>query len=175
MKLSSEHCPKKTFLYYDFNDYLANLLSWHDIESTMDQAYDDLFHSISSPPPHVVQNPFDTCFLHEFRGLDPSKLFVDRGEEGRYLFALHVDFFNPEGMCIHGASTSSGIISMACLNLPLNIQYKPENLYLAGIIPGPKQPSLENLNHYIRLLVQDLVVSWERGVWYSKTAKFPDG
>lgn len=150
MKPSSEHCPKKTFLYYDFNNYLANLLSQHNIKSTMDQACDDLFHSVSSPPPHVVQNPFKAHFL----GSDPSKLFVDRGEEGRYLFTLHVDFFNLEGIHVHGASMSLGIISMACLDLPLDIQYKPENLYLAGIIPRPKQPSLENLNHYICPLVQ---------------------
>ncbi|KIN93292.1 hypothetical protein M404DRAFT_93266, partial [Pisolithus tinctorius Marx 270] len=53
---------------------------------------------------------------------------------------------------------------------------KPENLYLAaGIIPGPKQPSLEKLNHYIRPLIDDLLVAWERGIRFSKTAKFPDG
>ncbi|KIJ65076.1 hypothetical protein HYDPIDRAFT_57405, partial [Hydnomerulius pinastri MD-312] len=66
-------------------------------------------------------------------------------------------------------------ISMACLNLPLDIRYKPENMYLAGIIPGPKQPSLENLNHYIRPLMLDLAASWERGVHYSKTANHPNG
>lgn len=64
---------------------------------------------------------------------------------------------------------------MVCLNLPLDIWYKSENLYLASIIPGPKQPSLSNLNHYICPLMQDLAASWERGVWYSKTVKFPSG
>ncbi|KAF9228564.1 hypothetical protein BS17DRAFT_658857, partial [Gyrodon lividus] len=96
-----------------------------------------------------IKNPFEAQFLHEFGGRIPGKLFIDRGDEGRYAFALHVDFFNPEGMKLQGAKTSSGIISMACLNLPLDIRYKPENLYLAGIIPGPSQPSLKNLNHYI--------------------------
>ena len=62
-------------------------------------------------------------------------------------------------MTVRGASTSSGIISMACLNLPLDVRYKPENMYLAGIIPGPKQPSLENLNHYIRPLIAQLAIS----------------
>ncbi|KAG2746128.1 hypothetical protein P692DRAFT_20739319 [Suillus brevipes Sb2] len=96
-----------------------------------------------------MKNAFKAQFLHQFRGPEPGLLFIDRGEEGHYAFALHVDFFNPEGMNLHGASTSSGIISMACLNLPSDIRYKPENMYLAGIIPGPKQPSLEHLNHYI--------------------------
>lgn len=48
-------------------------------------------------------------------------------------------------------------------------------MYLAGIIPGPKQPSLEHLNHYIRLLIDDMVDSWECGINVSKTACFPTG
>jgi hypothetical protein len=89
-----------------------------------------------------------------FEGSTPGRLFVDRpGKEGRYLFALNVDFFNSEGMTIRGASTSSGIIAAACLNLPLEIRYKPENMYLAGVIPGPKEPRLMELNHYMRPVV----------------------
>lgn len=167
--------PKKAFVYHDFNDYLANLLSRSDIEVLMDHSCDELAASLSSPKPHFVKNVFDAQFLREFGGPDPPKLFIDRCGEGRYAFALHVDFFNPEGMNLRGASTSSGIISMACLNLPLDIRYKPENMYLAGIIPGPKQPSLENLNHYIRPLMKDLAVSWERGVRFSRTANYPEG
>ncbi|KIK31569.1 hypothetical protein CY34DRAFT_62627, partial [Suillus luteus UH-Slu-Lm8-n1] len=52
---------------------------------------------------------------------------------------------------------------------------KPENMYLAGVIPGPKQPSLENLNHYIRPLIDDLVDAWQRGIKFSKTACYPHG
>ena len=100
---------------------------------------------------------------------------MDRGDEGHYAFSLHIDFFNPQGMTVWGASTSSGIISMACLNLPLDMRYKPENMYLAGIIPGPKQPSLENLNHYIHPLIAQLAISWKQGVRYSRTANHPGG
>jgi len=167
--------PKKMYTYHDFNNYLANLLARRDIEMLMDQPCDDLVESLSSPPPWFIKNPFDAQFLHTFNGPEPGKPFVDRGDEGCYVFALHIDFFNPEGMTQHGSSMSSGIISMACLNLPLDVQYKPENMYLAGIIPGPKQPSLENLNHYIRPLITDLVASWEHGVWYSTTTNHLNG
>ncbi|KAG2335990.1 hypothetical protein BDR05DRAFT_897382 [Suillus weaverae] len=78
-------------------------------------------------------------------------------------------------MNLHGASKSSGIISMACLNLPSDIRYKPENMYLAGIIPCPKQPSLEHLNHYIQPLINDMVDSWECSIKFSNTACFPTG
>jgi hypothetical protein len=115
-----------------------------------------------------------TQFLCQFGGPQPDSLFVDRGEEGCYAFALHVDFFNPEGLNIHGASTSSGIISMACLNLPVDIRYKLENMYLAGIILGAaviEEPeSLHSTNQF-----SDLVDTWHRGIKFSKTACYPNG
>ncbi|KIK20353.1 hypothetical protein PISMIDRAFT_105907, partial [Pisolithus microcarpus 441] len=117
MATDGKRCPKKTFVYHDFKDYLATLTSRGDMERVMDEACDDLHASLSSPP-RIVKNPFEARFLREFHGPNPRKLFVDRGDEGRYAFALHVDFFHPEGMKVRGPSTSSGIISMACLNLP---------------------------------------------------------
>ncbi|KAG2063521.1 hypothetical protein BDR04DRAFT_1131083 [Suillus decipiens] len=69
---------------------------------------------------------------------------------------------------------SCGIISMACLNLPSDIRYKLENMYLAGIIPSPKQLCLENLNHYIRPLINDLVDAWDCGIKVSKTTCYPN-
>ena len=74
---------------------------------------------------------------------------------------FHVDFFNSEGMTIYRATTSSGIIAAACLNLPLEICYKAENMYLVGVIPGPKEPHLMELNHYIRPVVDQLSDSWK--------------
>ncbi|KAF8583264.1 hypothetical protein K439DRAFT_1349123 [Ramaria rubella] len=72
-------------------------------------------------------------------------------------------------------STSCGIISMVCLNLPLSICYKPENMYIAGIINGPREPQLLAINHHMRPLVDDLALSWQRSVWFSKTAMCPSG
>ncbi|KAG2738848.1 hypothetical protein P692DRAFT_20758511, partial [Suillus brevipes Sb2] len=80
--------PMKTFIYHDFKDYLAGLLSRADIEAAMDQACDDLQDSINSPHPAFMKNAFEAQFLRQFCGPQPSSLFIDRGEEGRYAFAL---------------------------------------------------------------------------------------
>ncbi|KIJ31081.1 hypothetical protein M422DRAFT_81460, partial [Sphaerobolus stellatus SS14] len=61
-------------------------------------------------------------------------------------------------------------ISMACLNLPLDICFKAENMYIAGIIPGPEELHKTELNHYFRPLIDDLVVSYMTGVQFTKTA-----
>lgn len=167
--------PIKPFVYHSFHDYLASLLSRKDLEIAMNKSCDDLMKDVGNSPPEYVKDVWEAQFLRTFNyPTDRQTLFIDRGEEGRFAFSLNIDFFNIEGMRIHGATTSTGLISMACLNLPPEIRYKPENLY-AAIIPGPHQPSLTDLNHYVRPLVDDMVESWERGVRYSRTATRPSG
>ena len=169
--------PLKPYIVADFHDYLANLLSREDLESVMDRRCDDLMASIrrNSQPPSYVSDVFDAKFLRTFEGPEVGKLFIDRpGHEGRYLFALNVDFFATEGMHLRGSSSSSGVIAAACLNLPADIRYKREYMYLA-IIPGPNQPHLTDLNHYIRRVVDQFVVSWERRVHFTQTANHPTG
>ncbi|KAN0088654.1 hypothetical protein V8E55_005711 [Tylopilus felleus] len=34
-------------------------------------------------------------------------------------------------------------------------------MYLASVISGPKQPSLDNLNHYMQPLINDMVDAWD--------------
>jgi len=170
---SQQREPIKPFVYHHFADYLAGLISQHEEE--MDKACDDCVQSLQHPPPTFINNVFDADFIRTFKGPDSKTLFIDRpGKEGRYLFALNIDFFNSEGLRVHGATTSCGIISMACLNLPLDIRYKPENMYL-GIIPGPSEPLLTDLNHYMRPIINDMVDSWDKGIHFTQTPSEPDG
>ncbi|KAF8576081.1 hypothetical protein K439DRAFT_1368184, partial [Ramaria rubella] len=52
---------------------------------------------------------------------------------------------------------------------PLSICYRLENMYIVGIINGPREPQLSAINHYMQPLVDDLALLWQRGVWFSKT------
>lgn len=168
---------QKSFVYHHFHDYVASLLARADLEDYIDQACDRVMESVNkkSSPPTFIKDFFDGEYVHSFNGPD-HKLFVDRPDgEGRLFFVFNVDFFSAEGQTIRGPSASIGLISGACLNLPLSIRYQPQNMYLAGIIPGPKEPSKTELNNYLRCLVDDLLVSWERGVRYSRTARHTNG
>ena len=173
--LTTRTKPRKTFVYHSFHDYLSGLLSRPDLEFLMDKSCDDFMRSLNEPRPAFTTNVFEADFLRTFSGPQSGKLFLDREEEGRYGFTLNVDFFNVEGMRTRGATTSCGIISMACLNLPADLRYKPENMYLAGIIPGPREPHLTEINHYTKPLIDDLVESWERGVRFSRTGLHRNG
>ncbi|TFK82784.1 hypothetical protein K466DRAFT_448463, partial [Polyporus arcularius HHB13444] len=56
------------------------------------------------------------------------------------------------------------------LNLPPAIRYAPENIYLAGIIPGPREPRLEELNRLLTPLVDELLTLWTRGLYLTRTS-----
>ncbi len=167
----------KTYVYNEFHDYVASLLSRKDLEDSIDSACDEAMASISNGnSPSAIENIFQADFVREFKGPDEEKLFIDRtAQEARLIFVFNVDFFSAEGQTIHGATASCGLVSAACLNLPVELRYKSENMYVAGVIPGPTNPSGLALNHYIRPLIDDLLVSWERGVYYSRTANYPQG
>lgn len=168
--------PIKTFVYHDFKDYLAGLLSRADLERAMDDsclAFVENVQKRNSTAPDTINDIFDGDFMRSFRAADQKTLFVNG--VGRYVFSFNVDFFNVQEMRIRGAATSCGVISMICLNLPTDIRHKPENMYVAGIIPGPKEPRLTELNHYLRPLVDDLMDAWERGIGLTRTALYESG
>ncbi|KIK11535.1 hypothetical protein PISMIDRAFT_55805, partial [Pisolithus microcarpus 441] len=59
---------------------------------------------------------------------------------------------------------------MVCHNLPIHVCYQLENVYIAGIIPGPQEPSYYFLNHVLQPLVDDLVHCWSPGLRLTRTA-----
>jgi hypothetical protein len=159
--------PIKTFVAFDFKDWVANLVSRPGYEAMMDSAWcrtqgDDM------------RDVFDGQVLQNFKAAD-GKHFSLGGDEGRYVFSLCVDFFNPFTTKQAGQKCSVGIISLACLNLPPEIRYKPKNMFLAGIVPGPREPPLNTLNHYLTPLVDDLLLLWEPGIRFSRTYSCPHG
>ncbi|EIW77539.1 hypothetical protein CONPUDRAFT_41162, partial [Coniophora puteana RWD-64-598 SS2] len=64
---------------------------------------------------------------------------------------------------------------MVCLNLPPHLRYKLENVYLVGVIPGPREPSLDQVNHLLQPLVDDLLCLWVNGIRLNRTYKFSGG
>jgi hypothetical protein len=64
---------------------------------------------------------------------------------------------------------------MVLLNFPTHLQYLPQNVYLAGIIPGPSKPSNNQINHYTQLVVKDLKELWDPGVYFTRTHDLVEG
>jgi len=123
----------------------------------------------------TISDIFGGTVLQGFLGPDGLPFLPSRGSEGRYVFGLSVDAFNPFLNKQAGKKASSTAIYMVCLNLPPSIRYKPENMYLAGIIPGPREPSLTQINHLLEPLVEELLEFWTPGIWYTCTPQWEHG
>ena len=48
-------------------------------------------------------------------------------------------------------------------------------MYLAGIVPGTNEPHLTETNHYIRPLIDNLIVGYDPGIQMSRTGLHPQG
>ena len=72
---------------------------------------------------------------------------------------LNCDWFQPYNQTKY----SVGVLYLTILNLPWSVRFRPENVIVAGIIPGPKEPSQHEMNSYLRPLVKELNMLWTDG------------
>jgi hypothetical protein len=165
--------PLKPFLTACFREYLVKLLANKEVERIVDSVCDNALSSLNQGSDGLVDDPFTAEFLKTFEGPIPGQLFIDRGNKVRLAFVIHVDFFNPNGVSTHSNSDSIGLISLALLNLPTDIRYLPQNLFLA-VIPGPREPKDHEISYYLRPIIDEFCVGWQRGFHISQTASSPD-
>lgn len=167
--------PIKTYTHQSFKHWLASMLCRPGVEDIIDD-YDRLFEERDD-----ITDIWDTKFMRDFpdsaqTSHEPKPFFTPAmKQDGRYAFSLSVDSFDPLGNVTAKHSISATGMNMVLLNLPPHLRHKTENLYHAGVIPGPGKPSNEQMNHFTQLIVDEFTSLYEHGVRYSKTAKFPDG
>ena len=55
---------------------------------------------------------------------------------------------------------SCGVIYLVLMNLPREERFKPENVIIVGIIPGPKELK-GDINSFLKPLVDELIDFWD--------------
>ena len=153
--------PKRPFVMQDFDDFVARLLSRPGMEAAIqwsgERMRDETVHDI-----------INADAIRTIKGSDSIPFLSGaRQTELCLLWCLSVDFFNPYHNKIAGKVASVGSIVLSCLLLPPDMQHKPENLCLVGIIPGPCEPPGEEIDHFLRPLVNVMKASWAHGKTYS--------
>jgi hypothetical protein len=107
------------------------------------------------------------------------KILLKKGEcflpgpanETRMAFSFSMDSFNPYHMKEAKQTVSSTAIWLILLNLPPHLRFHHKNMFLAGIIPGPRKPLLSDINHSLNILVNILLEFFNPGVLDSRTAR----
>jgi hypothetical protein len=161
--------PIRPFLVQDFDEFIGKLLSQPGMEEILDQG------TVLNCE-HDLWDIKDGEAIRSLKGPD-GRPFMDglKRSELRLVWSLSVDWFNPFHNKAAGRKASCGSIAMMLLNLPPSLRYKTENIYPHGIIPGPKEPSLDKVNHFISPLVHQLDNAYEHGTWFSRTFQHLEG
>ena len=162
--------PVRKFVYVKLTTWLKDRLSNPQFETALDASLVAINRDASQEMEDVWHGRVWQDFPNDDKG---EGRFTQHS--GNLVFSLYLDWFNAEGASNLGKHNSIGSITLVCLNLPPTHRYKVENMYLFGIIPGPTEPSLEQINHLLRPLVEELQKLWMPGHFFSSTAAFPQG
>lgn len=158
--------PIKSYPYRSLKSWIAELLSQRDIEELLLNSWDSVAKGGA-----LCHDILGSACIQGFLGPDGRTLFSVQSHGAIHLvFSLFVDWFNPHGNKRAGKSHSIGAVYMACENLPPHLRFRPENIYLTGIIPGKHEPGVDQLHHFLRPLVDELLELWHHGIQLRRTA-----
>ncbi|PKB94013.1 hypothetical protein RhiirA5_252650, partial [Rhizophagus irregularis] len=45
--------------------------------------------------------------------------------------------------------------------IPCEIRFKKENMLMLGLLPGPSKVKLHKINHYLALIIDELLEFWD--------------
>ncbi|KII89487.1 hypothetical protein PLICRDRAFT_108974 [Plicaturopsis crispa FD-325 SS-3] len=160
--------PCRTYLHNDLKSWLGRLLCRPGMEDILEKTGEGL--RPDGPDPPVV----DIWQSKVFASLvDPSgQSFLPSRSNGelRLVFALAADGFNPNQNKMAKKQSSTFAMWLVLLNFPPHLRYRPENIFPVGFIAG--KPSIEEVNHALQLVVNDLKEFWKPGVRFSRTYKY---
>ncbi|KAG8962736.1 hypothetical protein FRC05_005138 [Tulasnella sp. 425] len=148
----------------DLEGWTKSLVSRPDIEAYINGRLPE--------PDGMRRDLWEAEYLATFVGPDGLPFF---NGSGRLAFALAIDWFNPETNLEAKKKWSIGAVYAVCLNLPPHLRFRLENVCLVAIIPGPQEPSLDQLNHFLRPIVDSFLRLWNPGCWITRTQRHPMG
>lgn len=160
--------PIKSFPVQDWDDFKARLVVNPLILTLLQRGMACALKS-------RMRDIKDGTRLMELTGVDGKPFMNAECKELRLAWSFSTDWFNPFHNQIAGKTASVGSIAMTCLNLPPTFRYKPEYVFLAGLIPGPDEPKDDLVNHFLDIIVDQLERSFNHGTHYSTSYIFPRG
>ena len=162
----------KEFYYYSLKEWLADVLHRPGVESTLEK---EQGYPRDSGPRASMDDIFDGSVFRNFKDHVGQPFLHPRGSELRLLFGLSVDAYNPLHNKQAGKKISSTAISLVCYNFPKGERLLVHNVHVLAIVPGPREPSLSEINHLLVPAVEEFGEFWDPGVWFSSTPNYTRG
>ena len=160
--------PRRKYVHQSLKEWMGRLLARPGVEDILDRP-------LRREHTTRMADIWDSPVLRNFHEQDQkTPFFAEYGSEARFAFSLGADSWHPLHNLEAKQVMSATAIYLVLLNFPEDQRYKHKNMYLAGVIPGPGKPSLDQINHALVLLVKELLEFW-KGVYFTRTAKFLDG
>ncbi|KAJ3571371.1 hypothetical protein NP233_g3798 [Leucocoprinus birnbaumii] len=166
---SDQPIPTREYIVQNFSDWLARLYNRPGMEEHLDQSRRSRSNS------GEMSDIWDAPVLQDFKGPDGQNFFDYSGRESRLAFSLNMDGFNPFTNKQAGKQISTSGIYLICLNLLPELRYRPENIFLVGVVPGPSEPHVHEINHVLKPLIDIFVDLWETGVYLMRTPNHSTG
>ncbi|KDR77504.1 hypothetical protein GALMADRAFT_65801 [Galerina marginata CBS 339.88] len=157
--------PFRKYLHQVLKSWVGRLISRKGIEDLLDSPFAG--NGPANPDNAPVDDILRSRIFQELTDASGQPFFPAPGKEGRLVFSLSVDGFNPFGNKTAKQTVSSTGIWLVLLNFPQHLRYLPENMYLAGVVPD--KPSKEDIYPYVKLVVSELLEFWNDGVTFSRT------
>ncbi|XP_077866348.1 uncharacterized protein LOC144354095 [Saccoglossus kowalevskii] len=142
--------PFKVYGYQSVKTRLTNLLQVDGFAKKCEQ------WRKRKPGDGILADVYDGRIWKEYQHVNGEPFLA---APKNYAFQLNLDWFTP----FKHVPYSVGALYMVVLNLPRAERYKKENAILVGLLPGPREPSL-NVNSYITPLVEELNTLWTDGL-----------
>ena len=159
--------PRQLYSTQSFDSWLQFFLSRQIIEDSLHKAY---HHRINHPPAVFGANINDiqgSPAWNDILGFFQSPYHL--------LFGIYVDWYNPytnkiagkllkrnytliQLIILHiGKKVSCGAILLYCWNLPFNLRYQPENIFIVGLTPPPHLPDPTTISHLLDPVITSVV------------------
>jgi hypothetical protein len=168
----SVNTPVRYFAYQSLNRWIARLLTRPGIEDALDQSLTPSIIPSELVSSGRVSDIHGSRIWRQFEGPD-GEIFTK--QSGNLIFGLFIDAINPYGNKQAGKHASITFMVLVCMSLPYQLRFLPENLFLVGIAPGPKEPSLTQTNWILKPMVEQLNALWNTGLSLSCTHRHPQG
>lgn len=164
----------KEFYYYSLKEWLADVLHRPGVEESLEKA--QRAGALRDPGSNeAMDDIFHGSVFRNFRDHIGQPFLRGHGSELRLLFGLSVDAYNPLHNKQAGKKVSSTVISLVCYNFSKGERLLVHNVHVFAIIPGPREPSLSEINHLLSPVVEEFKEFWDPGVWFSSTPNYTLG